>query len=146
MYKRQFENLGAIVTVPPSAVEIENAQRYLSDSFPLEIDTPAKVAGLVADLRIFGLPDDYWDAYRSSIREVDADEALAAARRHVRPSEMLVVVVGDAAQIAESLRIWGPVIVTDEEGNEKQRLDASNGTSAPAAEPAAEQPSGDGAS
>lgn len=146
-----FENLGAIVTAPPSEIEIENAQRYLSDSFPLQIDTPAKVAGLVADLRIFGLPDDYWDGYRSSIRQVGADDALACARRHVRPSEMLVVVVGDAAQIAESLRVWGPVIVTDEEGNEKQRLDAAtaagvSGDAAGAAPVTREEPGPDGAS
>jgi predicted Zn-dependent peptidase len=137
-----FENLGAIVTAPPSDVEIANAQRYLSDSFPLQIDTPAKVAGLVADLRIFGLPDDYWEGYRTSIRQVTAAPALAAAQRHIRPSEMLIVVVGDAAQIAESLRAWGPVIVTDETGNEKQRLPAAGEAPAPAdpaAPPAAEQ-------
>ncbi|MCB9601388.1 MAG: insulinase family protein [Sandaracinus sp.] len=128
-----FENLGAIVTVPPSDVEITNAQRYLSDSFPLQIDTPAKVAGLVADLRIFGLPDDYWEGYRTSIRAVHAPEALEAAQHHVRPGEMLVVVVGDAAQIAEPLRVWGPVIVTDENGNEKQRLDAVSGSASPTA-------------
>ncbi len=139
-----FENLDAIVTVPPSAAEVANAQRYLSDSFPLQIDTPAKVAGLVADLRIFGLPDDYWDGYRTSIREVDENEALEAARRHVRPGEMLVVVVGDAAQIAEPLRAWGPVIVTDESGNEKQRLDAVSAAEVEAGR-AVDEPSADDA-
>lgn len=122
-----FENLGAIVTAEPSAPELRNAQRYLSDSFPLQIDTPGKISGLVADLRIFGLPDDYWESYRTSIREVTPAEALAAAQRHIRPAEMLVVVVGDAAQIASELRAWGPVVVVDETGAEKQRLGPLDG-------------------
>lgn len=132
-----FENLGMITSAEPSPQELQNAQRYLSDSFPLQIDTPGKISGLVADLRIFGLPDDYWESYRTNIRAVTTAEALAAAQAHIRPPEMLVVVVGDAAQIAADLRAFGPVVVVDESGAEKQRLGALDGEvveAAPASE------------
>lgn len=131
-----FENLDRIVSEPPPADELRNAQRYLSDSFPLQIDTPGKVAGMVADLRIFGLPDDYWTSFRTRIREVTAAEALEAARRHIRPEQMLVVVVGEAGQVSEGLRAWGPVTVLDEDGAVKQRLAASS-AEGDAEEPAA---------
>ncbi len=119
-----FENFERIVTEPAPADELRNAQRYLSDSFPLQIDTPGKVARMVADLRIFGLPDDYWTTFRTRIGQVTRQDALGAAQRHIRPDEMLVVVVGEAGQIADGLREWGPVTILDEDGAVKQRLDA----------------------
>lgn len=120
-----FENLGRITSEAPPAEELVNAQRYLSDSFPLQIDTPGKIAGMVADLRIFGLPDNYWDGFRTSIGQVTPDESLAAARTHIRPDKMLVLVVGEAAAVVETLRRWGPVRVLDENGELKERFEAS---------------------
>lgn len=120
-----FENLNRIVTEPAPANELRDAQRYLSDSFPLQIDTPGKIAAMVADLRVFGLADDYWDGFRTSIGQVTPDEALAAARRHIRPDKMLVLVVGEAAAVVEPLRQWGPVRVLDENGEVKERFEAA---------------------
>lgn len=119
-----YEHLDRIVRDAPSADEIQNATTYLSDSFPLQIDTPAKIAAMVADLRIFGLDDDYWDGYRTAIRAVTPQAALAAARGHIRPDRALVVVVGTAADIAEPLRRYGNVTVVDAEGRVKMELEA----------------------
>ncbi|MEO0323193.1 MAG: pitrilysin family protein [Myxococcota bacterium] len=121
-----FENLDAITRETASDEELANAHRYLSDSFPLQIDTPGKIANLVSELRVFGLSDDYWDGFRTQIRQVSAPEALAAARAHMRPNEALVVVVGEAAQIAESLTAYGRVAIVDGEGNVTLELAAAN--------------------
>ena len=79
---------------PVTAEELKNAKRYLSDSFPLKVDTPGKLADLVVKLRTFGLPSDYWDNYRNWIRETSASEAHYVARNYIRPEEALVVIVG----------------------------------------------------
>ncbi len=119
-----FEHLDRIVSEPASEEELANAHRYLSDRFPLTIDTPGKIAYLVGDLRVYGLPDDYWDNYRTAIREVTARQALAAAREDIRPDEALVVVVGKAADIAAPLTAYGPVTVYDTSGEVVRRLPA----------------------
>lgn len=119
-----FEHLDRIVAEAPSADEIQNATTFLSDSFPLQIDTPAKIAAMVADLRIFGLEDDYWDGYRTAIRAVTPAAALTAARGHIRPDQALVIVVGTAADIAEPLRLYGDVTVVDADGRVKMELQA----------------------
>lgn len=134
-----FEHLERWVSEAPTAEETGHARDFLSDSFPLSIDTPGKIAGMVADLRIFDLPDDYWDGYRSSIGQVTPEAALAAARERVHPDRMLVVIVGRAAEIADDLRRWGPVTVLDGEGEVKQTLDAAEA----AEEPSEAAPSGD---
>ncbi|MFW5876554.1 MAG: M16 family metallopeptidase [Myxococcota bacterium] len=111
-----FEHLDRVATTAPPESELANARTYLSDSFPLQIDTPGKIADLVADLRIYELPDDYWENYPDRIREVTSEEALEAAKAHVRPDEALVVVVGRAADVLEPLRQFGPVRVVDGKG------------------------------
>jgi len=125
-----FEHLERIRTETVPEDELEDAHRYLSDRFPLQIDTPGKIASLVADLRIYGLEDDYWDGFRSAIRQVSAEQAQAAAREHIRPDQSLVVVVGRAADVAEGLRQWGPVTIVDTDGEVKHELEAAGAATA----------------
>jgi predicted Zn-dependent peptidase len=134
-----FEHLGRIVAEPAPEDELADAQTYLSDSFPLQIDTPGKIASLVADLRIFGLPDTYWETYRSRIREVTAKQAQEAAAAHIEPDRALVLVVGRAAEIVEPLRRWGDVSVLDTEGQEVRTFETTAGET-PAAEETTETP------
>jgi zinc protease len=121
-----MEHLERIASEAPPAAELADAQRFLSDSFPLQIDTAGRIASLVSDLRRFGLPDDYWDGYRSQIRSVSPEQALAAARAHIRPGIALVVVVGDAEAVAQPMRRWGPVRVVDADGREISRFPAAS--------------------
>ena len=119
-----FEHLDMIVQEQPPADELANAKRYLSDSFPLRVDTPGKLAELVVELRTFKLPDDYWDRYRKAIRATSGSEALYAARKYIKPDDALVVIVGQAADFAESLREFGPVTVVSPEGEVKAKFTA----------------------
>jgi zinc protease len=111
-----FEHLDRIVKSPPPDEELQSAHRYLADSFPLAIETADRIAELVADLRVYGLPDDYWDGFRSSIRKVDAQQAFEAAKRFIHPESAVVVVVGRAADVAPALAKLGPVQVVDVDG------------------------------
>lgn len=125
-----LDHLDVITKEQAATEELLNAKRYLSDSFPLRIDTPVKLAELVVELRTFGLPDDYWDTFRKSIGGTDATQALSAAQAHIRPEEALIVVVGQAADFAESLRAYGPVTVVSPEGEVKARFEATDAKAA----------------
>ena len=132
-----MEHLERITTEAPPQEELQNAHNYLSDSFPLLIDTPGKGAGLVADLRVYGLPDDYWETYRGAIREVDSREALAAAAEYIHPDRSIGVVVGRAAEVIEPLRRWGTVTVVDVAGQPVEAVNPpATGGNAPAPAPA----------
>jgi zinc protease len=112
-----FEHLDRITKEPVPGAELEAAHRFLADSFPLQIETADRIAELLADLRVYGLPEGYWDTFRSSIRKVSADEALQAARANIQPSAEIVVVVGRAADVVPMLEKIGPVRVVDVDGN-----------------------------
>lgn len=127
-----MEHLDKIVAEEAPQNEVTDAKRYLSDSFPLDIETAGRVASMVEALRVFGMPDDYWDTYRTSIRAVTPSQAHEAAREYIRPDRALIVAVGRAADIVQPLRRYGPVRVIDADGDEVQRFPAE-GESAPQA-------------
>ena len=117
-----FEHLERMRLESATPEELVNAKRYLSDSFPLKVDTPGKLAELVVELRTFGLPDDYWDNYRQWIRKTSGSEAKYVARSYMRPQDSLVVIVGQAADFAPSLQQFGPVTVVSPDGEVKARF------------------------
>ena len=118
-----FEHLERSNQEPAEPEELLNAKRYLSDSFPLKVDTPGKLSELLVELRTFGLPDDYWDRYRQAIRKTSASEAQYVARNYIRPKDSLVVIVGQAADFAQSLQQYGPVIVVSPDGELKAKFE-----------------------
>ncbi|MDB4976801.1 MAG: putative secreted zinc protease [Myxococcaceae bacterium] len=137
-----FEHLDRIIKEPPPQEELAAAHRFLADSFPLAIETADRIADLVADLRVFGLPDDYWDSFRSNIRKVTAPEALQAAKAFIHPDKAVVIVVGRAAEIAPALAKLGQVHVVDVDGKPLTNAPAAPTPPAPpaAAAPAAATP------
>lgn len=133
-----MEHLDRIVAEAAPEQELDNAKRYLSDSFPLDIETAGRIASMVEQLREFGLPDDYWDTYRTSIRAVTPPQAFEAAREYIHPDHALIVAVGKAADIVQPLRRYGPVRVIDTAGREVSRFPALQEEAAHAAPPSPE--------
>lgn len=97
----------------PSVDEFDAARDYIVGIFPLRLETTSQLASRVGELIIYGLPDDYHATYRDCLRAVTREETLGAGRKHVRPDDMCIVVVGDADEIRapiEALEL-GPVEV-----------------------------------
>lgn len=91
----------------PSAEELAAARDYAAGVFGLQLETAAQVTSRVGQLIVYGLPDDHFDRYREAIRAVTRQEATAAARRHLRPREAQIVVVGDADVVRAPLEALG---------------------------------------
>lgn len=99
----------------PSADEVDAARDYIVGIFPLRLETTSQLAFRVGELIIYGLPDDYHATYRDRLRAVTLEETAEAGRKHVRPEEMSIVVVGDADEIRAPLEELdlGPVEVLE---------------------------------
>ena len=93
--------------------ELDTARDYLVGVFPLRFEVPSQVAAALGGLVIHELPDDELDHYRPAIAAVSADDVRNAAQRHIRPSEMSIVIVGDAAKVEAPMRDagFGPLTV-----------------------------------
>jgi len=91
----------------PTDQEVRAARDYAAGIFGLQLETVEQIASRVSQLVIFGLPDDYYGHYRDRMRAVVAADAAEAARRHMRPAEAQVVVVGDAEAVGPGLEALG---------------------------------------
>lgn len=96
-----YRHLECITHDPPPDAEMAQTRSYLIDSFPLSIETPGNVADLVSSLRIYNLPDDYYDTFRTRVGQVDGAAALATAQRYIHPDKASLVVVGSASAPVE---------------------------------------------
>ena len=76
--------------------ELKLAKDYLIGSFPLRLDTTAKVADFVIAIEEQGLGLDYADRYRASIAKVTAADVQRVAQKFFVPDTFNQVVVGAA--------------------------------------------------
>jgi zinc protease len=84
--------------------ELTLATSYLDGVFPIRYETTSAIAAALANLVIHDLPESYYDEYRARVRGVTTAGVLRAARQHLHPDQLRIVVVGDPAVISEPLR------------------------------------------
>ena len=87
------EVLNDLLTKGPTEQEVEDAKRYLTGSFPLRIDTNSEIASYLGFAAFHRLGTDYLVRFPEMIEKVSRDEMMAAARKHIHPNDLLVVVV-----------------------------------------------------
>ena len=92
--KLSREVLARFVAEGPSDAEIRAAKQNLIGSFPLRLDSNAKILDNVAAIAFYGMPLDYLDRYAENVEKVTADEIRAAFARHGRLEQLVTVVVG----------------------------------------------------
>lgn len=88
---------------PPSPRELETARAALTRGFPRSFETAYQVARAGMRMALHGLPDDHYTQFVPRITAVGADDVLHAAQRHLRPDELLAVVVGSRPDVLGEL-------------------------------------------
>jgi predicted Zn-dependent peptidase len=113
-----LDEVAAMREAPVSAEELARAKDSLSLSLPADFATGSDTAAAVGRLYLADLPPDYYQALPAAIAQIDADDARAVARAHLRPEEMKVVAVGDRAQLDPQLAelALGPVTYRNPDG------------------------------
>jgi predicted Zn-dependent peptidase len=97
--------------------ELEQATAYRSGVFPINFAGVMSVAAGLGDIVVHDFADDHFDTLRRQVVEVDLTKANQAASSHLRPDDLVTVVVGDAASCAADLEGagLGPVTVVPDQ-------------------------------
>jgi len=98
--------------------ELSLATSYLAGVFPIRYETTSAIATALANLVIYGLPDNFYDSYRAKIRAQTAADIRRVARAHLHPERVQLVVVGDPSAVRSPLEELGigPVTVYNDTG------------------------------
>ena len=87
------EVLTTFLAEGPTAQELAAAQKNLIDGQALRIDSNAKLLGYLSLIGFHGLPLDYLDQFPRKVAAVTRDDVRAAFRRHVKPENLVTVIV-----------------------------------------------------
>jgi zinc protease len=89
---------------------LASARAYVLGQFPLQLETAAHWASALADLEFYGLGKDYIEGYAPALAQVDVSETTAVtADAFPRATDLVIVLIGDAARIREVAAKYGPV-------------------------------------
>ena len=102
--KEFFDELNRIRDEPVTEKEIGDAKSYLTGVFPLRLETQEGLVDQLLQIKMFGLPEDYLETYRSEIQAVTIERVLEVARKYVNPDEAAIIIVGDGAQLLEQVK------------------------------------------
>ena len=109
---------GILGDKPPTQEELAKVQANETLSLPGSRETIGEVGNSIETLVEYGLPDDYYDKYAGRVRALQVSDIEAAAKRVVRPGNLVWVVVGDRSKIEAGVRELnlGPVKFLDADG------------------------------
>jgi predicted Zn-dependent peptidase len=97
------EAMGEILAIrgerPVTAAELEAGRATLTRGYPRNFETAEQIARGAAQLALYGLPDDYFTTFVPKMLAVDEAAATNAAERHIDPSRLLTVIVGDRDKV-----------------------------------------------
>src|SRR5205085_7877887 len=100
------------------ARELDDVKNYLIGVFPATVQTASDVASRLVDMELYGLPEDYFDRYRENIAAVSSDDVVRVANKYLDPERLLIVIVGNAAEVRGPLSSLGyPIHDMDIDGN-----------------------------
>ncbi|MFK8137580.1 MAG: M16 family metallopeptidase [Bdellovibrionales bacterium] len=86
--------------------EVKRSKAYFLGNFPRAIETPAKLAGNILTLRLWGIEDSYLNDYIKNINSISKSDVNRALRKYLDPKNLKIVVFGPSS-VAEQLREIG---------------------------------------
>jgi zinc protease len=92
---------------PLSDDEVKESKDSLIKGFPQGFETIGAMAGQLSNIVLYDLPQDYLQTYMSKVAGINGLAATGAARNKLHPDNLIIVIVGDAQQVAPGLRELG---------------------------------------
>jgi hypothetical protein len=107
---------------PVTGEEFESIMRNMTSRLPGRFETLGALEGAAIDLVNYKLADDYWAQYGANMRNLTEAQLAEAAKKFVRPDEVVWIVIGDLATVETGVRElgFGDVVRLDADGKTVQ--------------------------
>jgi len=92
---------------PVDGRELRGAQDFVSGNFPLTIETPSAIAEQVLARLFYGQDPKDLETYRDRVDQVTVDDISRVTRDFLKPDQLSIVLVGDAAAFVDTLKAVG---------------------------------------
>ncbi|QVL33145.1 insulinase family protein [Telmatocola sphagniphila] len=78
----------------PSAVEVENAKRFLIGSLPFTFSSNQKLAESLLMMERYGFKNDYFEKFVREVESVTPAQVTEMARKYIDPAKLIIVAAG----------------------------------------------------
>jgi zinc protease len=107
--------------IPVTQTELEYNKQSLIRSYPRNFETVEQIAGQLANVVTYNLPDTYFNDYISRVNAVTLEDVNRVANKYLSPDKLAIVVVGDRKEIEPGLKqiagLGESIVYLDAEGN-----------------------------
>jgi zinc protease len=109
-----LETMEGLRSAPPEAGEVQTAIERVVNGFVFNFDTPGRIVSRTMFYVAQDLPQDWLERYLNGVQRVTAGGIHDAFARHLRPDEMIILIVGDPERIGrDAIEALGPVTVLE---------------------------------
>ncbi len=92
------------------SAKLSSGRNYINGQFPTDLETAGQLAGTLAANAFYGLPREEITGYPARIAAVDSAAVFRAVQRVYPPdSDLVIVMVGNAAKLRAVAKRYGPV-------------------------------------
>jgi zinc protease len=102
-----FKEVASMKTQPVTDDELARARGARIEALPGRFQTQDAMAGQIAALYTFDLPDDYYKTLPARLSAITGPDLTAMANKYLTPEKMLVVAVGDRTKIQTQIASMG---------------------------------------
>jgi len=96
-----------------SEEELNHTQRFISGSFPLQLETPNAIATKVINLKLYDIKSDYYDTFVSNVNALNVDDIHFVAEKYLHPDNLTIAIAGNSKEIKDEMKQLGNVEVIE---------------------------------
>ncbi|MEP5612053.1 MAG: pitrilysin family protein [Cyclobacteriaceae bacterium] len=89
---------------PPSKEELDGIKNYEAGIYVLQNSTPAGIIGQLSYLNTYDLPETFLTDRVKNIYAVTPEQVSELTKKHIRPEDMTLVIVGDKKKIDQQIK------------------------------------------
>jgi len=100
--------------------ELQSTINFQTGSFSRSLESPETIANFALNIAKYNLPRDYYKNYLKNLSAVTVDDVNAMAKKYIKPDNAYVLVIGNAAEVAENLKkfsVGGKIDYYDNHGS-----------------------------
>ncbi len=103
---------------PATDAEVQKVIEQNTLSLPGQWETNGRVANSLINMVSYDLADNYYDTYAGKLKSLNKEEIIDAAKKVVKPKNLIWVIVGDKSKIEAGIKTLGyQVKYIDGDGN-----------------------------
>lgn len=108
-FVKSFETeLERVMSAPVSEEELARAKDAVLNSFVFNFQSPAQTLSRLIRYEYYDYPEDFVFQYRQAVLDTSAEDILQAAQAHLKPEDLVILVVGNADEITPPLASLAP--------------------------------------